>query len=114
MGKSFISGGNKFFADTKTNLEVKGLVTHAAGNYERGSKYGEIMQFQAGTNNPVVVEYFIGGGRGHFSPVTEFHIRQGSATHVDVKTLDHRDRYYSLTGSWGTERGAFYLVNKTR
>lgn len=68
-----------------------------------------LMQEVGRDNNPVVAEYFIGGEVGHYAPVGEYVVKQGAATFVDVKTTNHSDRWYSLFGGWGTERGVFYI-----
>ena len=114
-GRNFINGGNRFFANTKTDLTVQGTVTEYAGNVAAGNAYAEIMSNQIGVaENPVVVEYFRGVGKGHFAPVAKYWIRQRGVTYVDVQTTDHYGRWYSLTGGWGTQRGAFYLKHYKR
>lgn len=63
-------------------------------------------------NNPVVAEYFYGFGKGHFSPVKIYQIYNGITIGVNVKTMDNSDKFHSLSASWGTQRGVFYLEKR--
>ena len=121
-GNALVSGGRRFLADagakspTGKQLALRANVSHYAGNVfaAAGTKADMIMQEVGRDNNPVVAEYFLGGKgdlfvEGHFAPIAQYWIRSGASAYVDVKTTNHGDRWYSLSGGWGTERGVFYI-----
>lgn len=121
-GNSFKSGANKYLLDAKAKsptgnqLWTRANVSHYAGNVfgAASTKADMIMQEVGRDNNPVVAEYFLGDRydtfvEGHFAPIAQYWIRQGASAYVDIKTRNHDDRWYSLSGGWGTERGVFYI-----
>ena len=110
FAQGFAGGANEFLRDQGSPLRLKYNYSHYAGNVWSAPAKARILVQEIGKdNNPVVAEYFRGFGRGHFSPVTEYRITYGITTGVQVKTMDDRNKWHSLSGFWGTQRGVFYL-----
>lgn len=117
VGTRFKIGGDEYLLDaqakspTGRQLRLQGNVSRLTDNVFANAdiKANMLMQEVGRDNNPVVAEYFVGGGVGHYAPVAKYMIRQGASSYVDIKTDDHDDRWWSLSGGWGTERGVFYI-----
>ena len=109
----FVGGAKGFLSRYATRLELKSNYSEHHGNVAFAGTKAKMLKQEIGKdNNPVVAEYFRGIGKGHFSPVTVYQIYNGATIGVNVKTMDDRGKFHSLSASWGTQRGVFYLEKK--
>jgi hypothetical protein len=109
----FVGGARGFLQQYATQLVLKENHSPAAANVLTAPTKAKMLIQEIGRdNNPVLALYFPGVGKGHYSPVTEYKIYNGLTIGVNVKTMDHSDSFYSLSASWGVQRGVFYLEKK--
>ena len=109
----FVGGAREFLSKYAKSLVLKENHSEYHGNVAFAGTKAKMLKQEIGRdNNPVVAEYFRGFGQGHFSPVTIYQIYNGVTIGVNVKTMDDRDKFHSLSAVWGTQRGVFYLEKK--
>jgi hypothetical protein len=118
IGAGFRDGGNSFLRDTGSPLKVVSNISHYAGNTWSAPAKADILIRHIGTNRPVIAEYFTGFTQGHYSPVVDYAVYGDGSTGLNIRTVGdlvgHRTgtpdyTWYSLSGTWGTERGVFAL-----
>jgi hypothetical protein len=80
------------------------------GLVEPNGLYGRsrIANYMGTCRPPTTAEGLTTGG-GFASGAMNFNMWQGSVD-VTIKTVDHSDRYWSLSGNWGTPWGVYTLV----
>jgi hypothetical protein len=121
-GALFRDGGAAFLADQGSTLKMVSNVSHYAGNTWAAPAKADILIRNVGLNNrPVIAEYFTGFLQGHFSPVVDYAVYDSGTKGLNIRTVgDLKGEYngapdstwYSLSGTWGTERGVFALEPK--
>lgn len=110
VGYGFVLGATQFLQEQNSSLQLVGNVSQTLGNITSAPAKADILIRNVGNhNNPVIAEYFYGFAQGHFSPVTDYAVYDSGANGLNIKTLAHPNTWYSLSGSWGTERGVFAL-----
>jgi hypothetical protein len=113
-GGGFATGAMNFLRDNNASLRLDYNISSYAGNGTAAAEKARLIVRNIGRNdgreNPVLALYFIGGGVGHFAPITHYRNMWQGTVNVTIKTTDHNDRYYSLSGFWGTQRGVYALV----
>ena len=114
-GIRFAKGTRRLLKDAGSSLKLSSNVSHYAGNVWSAPAKARILIDNVGKkNNPVIAEYFIGskgsiGSEGHFAPVSNYAVYDSGKNGLNIKTTAHNSKWYSLSGTWGTERGIFAL-----
>lgn len=111
LGHGFRDGANSFLRDADSDFELISNISHYLGNETSAADKARMIVEQVGRkSNPVIAEYFRGIPNGHYSSINEYNIFWQNTVSVTIKTFDDwgpNDRFWSLSGSWGTERGVF-------
>jgi hypothetical protein len=113
-GEAFRDGGKAFLKDQGSSLVMKSNISHYAGNtWSAVDKVGILVKNIGQNNRPVIAEYFFGFTKGHFAAVVDYAVYGDGSTGLNIRTrdnlLDGDTNWYSLSGTWGTERGVFAL-----
>lgn len=117
VGGNFANGANRFLYDQRSPLKMVSNVSHYAGNTWSAPAKADILIKHIGTDRPVIAEYFRGFTNGHFSPVVDYAVYGNGSSGLNIRTVDDLQyekvyTWYSLSGTWGTERGVFALELK--
>lgn len=120
IGYGFRDGANNFLRDQGSSRRIKSNISHGPGNVTSASSKASILIRNIGElNRPVIAEYFTGLLKGHFSPVVDYAVYDSGSNGLNIRTVgdlvgpnpggkpDYT--WYSLSGTWGTERGVFAL-----
>ena len=120
-GYGFRDGAKNFLKAQGSSLKVVSNVSHYAGNVTSAPAKAAILIKHIGeTNTPVIAEYFTGFLEGHFSPVVDYAVYDSGKNGLNIRTVGDLKgeasfplkpdyTWYSLSGTWGTERGVFAL-----
>jgi hypothetical protein len=113
-GGAFRDGGRTFLTDQGSSLRMVSNISHYTGNTYSAIDKANILIRNVGNNNrPVIAEYFTGFLKGHFSPVVDYAVYDLGTKGLNIRTVGDLElgdtKWYSLSGTWGTERGVFAL-----
>jgi hypothetical protein len=114
-GAAFRDGGAAFLKDQGTGLRMVSNISHYAGNVWSAPAKADILIRNIGQRNrPVIAEYFFGFTKGHFAAVVDYAVYGDGSKGLNIRTRDNIEysgdyTWYSLSGTWGTERGVFAL-----
>lgn len=110
IGAGYRDGAKAFLLAEGKSHTVKSNISHYSGNVTSAPAKAQILIRNIGNNNnPVVAEYFRGVTDGHFSPVTQYAVYDSGSNGLNVMTMTDGFEWYSLSGTWGTERGVFAI-----
>jgi hypothetical protein len=119
VGANFRDGGAAFLRDEGSTLRMSSNISHYAGNVWSAPAKADLLIRNIGSGNrPVIATYFTGFLRGHYSPVVDYAVYGDGSKGLNIRTVgDLTGEYngipnytwYSLSGTWGTERGVFAL-----
>jgi hypothetical protein len=113
-GAAFRDGGAAFLKDQGVGLRMFSNISHYAGNTWSAPAKADILIRNIGQRNrPVIAEYFFGFNKGHFASVVDYAVYGDGSKGLNIRTRDNLEtgdtNWYSLSGTWGTERGVFAL-----
>lgn len=114
VGFGFRDGAKNFLRDQGSSLRMVSNISHGSGNVTSAPSKASILIRNIGERNrPVIAEYFTGLGKGHYSPVVDYAVYDSGTNGLNIRTvgdLQYSDYdWYSLSGTWGLERGVFAL-----